>query len=92
MTGAFLIEAAGDTAGVALPARGGFRFVATATAFSTLDGTVFRSAATAQRAAERLARGRTREPTTSSTAEARPPLGWGLLVPARRGAQAGLAA
>jgi hypothetical protein len=62
MTGAFVIEVAGDTAGVALPARGGFRFAATAAAYSALDGAVFRSAASAQRVAERLAQARSRAP------------------------------
>jgi hypothetical protein len=58
MTGAFLIEIAGETAGVALPVRGGFRFAAALPFYRALDGASFPSVAAAQRAAALLARGR----------------------------------
>jgi len=55
MTTAFVIETAYITAGIVTGERRGFRFYAAHPSMTPLDGTLYRSPAAAQRAAERLA-------------------------------------
>jgi len=58
MTGAFVIEIAGEIAGVALPDGKSYRFAASAPPYGALDGALFGSVGQVQRAAEQTANAR----------------------------------
>jgi hypothetical protein len=55
MSEAYLIEAAGEAAGVVIREGGGFRFFAAAPQFHAIEQRLFRRAADAERAARHLA-------------------------------------
>jgi len=55
MSEAYLIEAAGEAAGVVVRERGGFRFFASTPQFSAIEQQLFRRTADAERAARALA-------------------------------------
>lgn len=55
MREAYLIEAAGEAAGIAIRERGGFRFFAAAPTFGALEQQLFRRTGDAARAARALA-------------------------------------
>lgn len=55
MSEAYLIEAAGEAAGVVVRERGGFRFFASAPQFHVLEQQLFRRSADVERAARGLA-------------------------------------
>jgi hypothetical protein len=55
MSEAYLIEAAGEAAGVVVRESSGFRFFASAPQFSAIEQRLFRRAADAERAARLLA-------------------------------------
>lgn len=57
MNEAYVIEAAGEAAGVVIRERGGFRFFASAPQFNSIEQQLFRRAADAEGAARALARG-----------------------------------
>ncbi|MFN4165958.1 MAG: hypothetical protein ACK4GK_15385 [Ferrovibrio sp.] len=54
MSEAYLIEAAGEAAGVVIRERGGFRFFASAPQFAALEQQLFRRSTDAERAARDL--------------------------------------
>ncbi|HEX6959034.1 MAG TPA: hypothetical protein VF194_13695 [Ferrovibrio sp.] len=56
MTEAYVIEAAGEAAGVVIRERGGFRFFASAPRYGAIERRLFRHAADAERAARQLRR------------------------------------
>ncbi|WP_298726553.1 hypothetical protein [uncultured Ferrovibrio sp.] len=56
MSEAYLIEAAGEAAGVVIRERGGFRFFASAPQYQSIEQQLFRRAADAERAARALGR------------------------------------
>lgn len=56
MSEAYLIEAAGEAAGVVIRERSGFRFFASGPQFSSLEQRVYRRMSDATRAAQALAR------------------------------------
>lgn len=56
MSEAYLIEAAGQAAGVVVRERGGYRFFASAPQFSAIEQQLFRRTADAERAARALQR------------------------------------
>ncbi len=55
MSEAYLIEAAGEAAGVVVRERGGYRFFASAPQFHVLEQQLFRRTTDAERAARALA-------------------------------------
>ena len=55
MSEAYLIEAAGEAAGVVVRERGGYRFFASAPQFNAIEQQLFRRTADAARAAQILA-------------------------------------
>lgn len=55
MSEAYLIEAAGEAAGVVVRERGGYRFFASAPQFNAIEQQLFRHTADAERAARVLA-------------------------------------
>lgn len=55
MSEAYLIEAAGEAAGVVVRERGGYRFFASAPQFSAIEQQLFRRTSDAARAARMLA-------------------------------------
>lgn len=56
MSEAYLIEAAGEAAGVVIRERSGFRFFASGPQFAALEQRIYRRTADATRAAQALAR------------------------------------
>ena len=58
MSESYVIEVSSQTAGIVVRGPGGYRFFAAVPRFSRLEGQVFRNAREAERAAMRLARGR----------------------------------
>lgn len=56
MSEAYLIEAAGQAAGVVIRERGGFRFFASAPQFGAIEQQLFRRTADAARAAKEISR------------------------------------
>lgn len=56
MSEAYLIEAAGEAAGVVIRERSGFRFFASGPQFAAMEQRVYRRTADASRAARELAR------------------------------------
>jgi hypothetical protein len=67
MSDAFIIEARGRTAGVAVREKGGFRFFAAATPFYRLDKRVFRGLGALRAALDALASGAGPRPATRQT-------------------------
>ena len=60
MSDAYVIESAGETAGIVVAERSGVRFYAAEPAFYALDGRQFRSLRTARQAVSEVQRARTR--------------------------------
>lgn len=54
MSEAYLIEAAGQAAGVVVRERGGFRFFASAPQFNAIEQQLFRRTTDAERAAKKI--------------------------------------
>ena len=61
MSDAFIIEAAGTTAGIVVRHDRGFRFFASSHPFHRIDGVIYRRPHDAERAARRLIAEETRE-------------------------------
>ena len=68
----YVIEAGEEQAGLVILERGGFRFYAAKPAFAAIEGTLYRSALDATRAAERVI-GLQRRPTSGQRSPRQPP-------------------